>query len=231
MLSSTAKGKDEENQHLIKDEVEDDDDPIIFVWMKDQFFQFLSKKERPLLLSRILKYLLIERCLLNSDIGIVINTYTYVRKPPTIDNLPIDTFAFFLIFFLFKLISAISFIQFMNGVRKIQEDRGIARVCSLEMFDAIDLTNNYTFYTLMMIYLNMLYDLYVLICLQCNFVSCSHVIHESSNDSPVVGLDHSILINFALILLFPILYCLILFICCCKKKKVNKKVDVATQTD
>ncbi len=231
MLSSTAKGKDEENQHLIKDEIEEDDDPTIFISMKDQFFQFLSKKDRPLLWSRILKYLLIERCLLNPDIGIVINTYTYVRKPPTIDNLPINTFAFFLIFFLFKLFSATSFIQFMNGVRKIQEDRGIARVCSLEMFDAIDLTNNYTFYTLMMIYFNMLYDLYVLICLQCNIESCSHVIHESSSDSPIIGLDRSILINFALILLFPILYCLILFICCCKKRKVNKKVDVATQTD
>ncbi len=61
--------------------------------------------------------------------------------------------------------------------------------------------------------------------------SCSHVRHESSKDNPVIGLDHSILINFGLIILFPLLYGLILFICCCKKKKMYMKVDTGTQTD
>lgn len=181
------------------------------VWMKNQWIRLFSIEERPLLASRLIKYLLIQRSIVNPEMMLWGFCVSYLFVSPTIDDLPMNSFSFFLLFVLFKSISGLFLAYFAHLTQKAQEISKIKRVCSLEMIDQINLADDYTFFTGILVYWNMLYDVFVLICLKCNATGCFHT-SESSGTNTMFALYYLMISYFLFIPIFPFFYYIFLLV-------------------
>lgn len=221
---------DGENHRIQSSSSQNSDFPLfpVFAWMRNQSVRLFSREEKKMFWSRVWKYIIVQRCLINPEIGLVITAFPYLFLPTMMDGLPAGAFASLITFIIIKGLSGIEFIFYIHFLQKLQKLRKIERICSLEMFDEIDLNNRLTFITGILIYWNFLYDVYVLICLRCTATECVHATQDA--DNPVLGLFYTTIINFLFIVLFPIFYYLTLHIPCnCCQKNEDKLINKTDQ--
>lgn len=179
-------------------------------------FSYLFDSRRPIrqLFRRWVVYTLTIRCMVFSDMYIFAFSFYLLINPPKeaqhrgVTQFPGETgMGTVVITFLWKLVSSVLYWQHMEEVLRHQLSLRQSEWLSVEILESFDLSSDWMFLIAMITYWNLLFDIYLLICLTPSGARDSHSEETSGAELPkdLVFFQTLLILSFLILSLFPIL--------------------------
>jgi hypothetical protein len=151
-------------------------------------FLFFSRKD--LIFNRILIYItLVKVYIPMPDILLMLMSFYLSKNEPTYLLLPFQYKVFFLLSGIFKLFSLISYIPSYFIFEKVKKENNIEHTFCSELYDNIYPFSNYYTLFVLIAYFNLLWDIFLLVCMKCHGSEyCSSIILTHS----ISEIEHSV---------------------------------------